>query len=57
MVISIFFVMVSIIETVMESHYYFRVIYHNSTDKTGVMAPDPEEFYARQKQLQYSDIG
>jgi len=42
MAISMGFVVISILETILESHYLFRVVYYNNVRTT---APDPASYY------------
>lgn len=46
MFISMAFVIISILETILESHFLFRVVYNEeSSDGEFERAPDPEPYY------------
>ena len=52
MFISMAFVIISILETILESHFLFRVVYNeDSSEPTYTRAPDPEPFYNPQPPL------
>lgn len=44
MVISMFVVIFSILETICESHYYFRVVHHPHKSKVIERAPNPQDY-------------